>query len=504
MMPQDNLIQERIRKLNELRERGINPFPYSYKKDSNSEELKKRFEKLAAEEKTEEKVSLAGRIMQNRNMGKAAFVHIQDEQGRIQLYFREDDLGKEKYRLLRKVDIGDYIGIKGYIFKTKTGEVTVYIEDWEILSKSLKPLPEKHHGLKDKELRYRQRYVDLIMDQNVKEVFKKRSLMLKYIREFMDDRGYMEVETPLLQTQYGGASARPFITHINAWNMPMFLSISPELYLKRLIVGGFEKVYTICKNFRNEGVDQSHNPEFTMIEAYEAYTDYSGMMKLLEECYEYVAKKINGSTKVKHIIDEKEIKIDFKAPWPKMTMLEAIEEYVGIDASNMSTKDLMNFCDKKSLDYDRGASWGDLILTIFELAEEHIIQPTHICDMPKEGTPLCKRHREDERLNEQCEPIGLGMEIGNMYSELNDAQVQEEKFKEQVEKGRSGDEEAHPMDEDFVNALMVGMPPTGGIGWGVDRMAIFLTGVESIRDVILFPTMKPEVKEEKDKEKKKK
>lgn len=498
-MSTDPLVQERIRKLNEIKEKGINPYPYSYPKNTFANSLKEEYSKLKKEEKTKKKYKLAGRIMLLRNMGKAAFAHLQDESGRIQLYFREDDLGKEKYRLIRKVDIGDFIGVEGPVFKTKTGEVSIYVKNWTFLSKSIKSLPEKYHGLQDKELRYRQRYVDLVMNQNVKEVFKKRSLMIKYIREFFDKKGYIEVETPLLQTQYGGASARPFLTHINAWNMPMYLSISPELFLKRLIVGGFEKVYTICKNFRNEGVDASHNPEFTMLEAYAAYQDYNDMMKLTEECYEYVAKKVNNSTKVTHNVDGKKIVIDFKAPWPKMTMAQAIKKYVKIDVLKMDEKALKKICDSNKLEYEKNAAWGDLVLTIFELAEEHIIQPTHIYDMPKEGTPLCKRHRVDDRLNEQCEPIGLGMELGNLYSELNDPAMQEEEFRKQEEKSKSGNEEAQPTDEDFVNALKIGMPPTGGIGWGIDRMAILLTGVESIRDVILFPIMKPVEKEEKKK-----
>jgi lysyl-tRNA synthetase, class II len=353
-------------------------------------------------------------------------------------------------------------------------------------------LPEKFHGLKDKELRYRQRYVDLIMTPEVKEVFKKRSAIIKAIRNFMESRGFMEVETPLLQTQYGGASARPFKTHINAWNMPMYLSISPELYLKRLIVGGFEKVFTICKNFRNEGVDHKHNPEFTMIEAYQAYADYNDMMKLIEDCYEFCALEVLGTTKVKRVVNEKEVELDFKAPWPRLTMAEAIKKHISIDVDLMSVEDLKEFADKNKVEYKSTDGWGDLVLELFDLVESKIIQPTHIIDMPKEGTPLCKRHRDDARLNEQCEPIGVGMELGNMYSELNDPLVQETELKLQVEKGRGGDEEAHPMDEDFINAIKIGMPPTGGIGWGVDRMIMLLLEQEGIRDVIFFPTMKPE------------
>lgn len=498
---------EKLRKLNDLKEKGINPFPYKFNKDISINELLKKYSKLKKEEHTKDSYVVAGRIMQLRRMGKATFIHLEDETGKIQLYFRQDDIGKDSYKLLKKYDIGDIIGVKGEIFKTKTGEISIYVREHSILCKSLNILPEKYHGLQDKEIRYRKRYLDLIMNNDVKEVFIKRSQIIKCVRDFMYERGYMEVETPLLQTQYGGANARPFLTHINAWDMPMYLSISPELYLKRLIVGGFERVFTICKNFRNEGVDASHNPEFTMLEAYAAYEDYEDMMKLLEECFEYVALKVNGSTKVKHNFDGKEVEIDFKAPWPRMTCFKAIKKYLKIDVDKMDVKELSKFAKENKLEFAKDASWGDLISLIFdELVENKIIQPTHIYDRPKENSPLCKAHRKDKRLIEQNEPIGLGMELGNMYSELNNPIEQEKLFDEQVEKGRGGFEESHPMDHDFLECLSYGMPPTGGIGWGIDRMAILLTGVESIRDIILFPTMKPKTdeKEEKKKSSKKK
>lgn len=489
----DVLAKEKLRKLGEIKERGINPYPYSYDKKSKSVDIKSKWDdKLKEEEHSKEKTSVAGRIMTLRRMGKVTFTHIQDEDGQIQLYFRQDDIDKEKYKFLKKLDIGDIVGAEGEIFKTKTGEVSIAVEDYELLTKSINPLPEKYHGLKDKEARYRQRYTDLIVNPDVKEVFKKRSKIIKAIRDFMDEKGVMEVETPALQTICGGASARPFETHINAWNMPMYLSISPELFLKRLIVGGFENVFTICKSFRNEGVDATHNPEFTMFEVYRAYQDYNDMMKLTEDCYEYVSMKVNGTTKVKHIYNGEEVEIDFKAPWPKMTMAEAIKKYLDIDVLTMSQEELLDFANENNVEASGSMSWGELVLEIFELVEGKIIQPTHIYDMPKEGTPLCKRHRTDDRLNEQCEPIGLGMELGNMYSELNDPIMQEEEFKKQVEKGKAGDDEAHLMDKDFLNAIKIGLPPTGGLGFGVDRMAILMTGVESIRDIILFPTMKPE------------
>ena len=490
----DVLTQEKLRKLQEIRDMNINPYPHTYTRTHTAEEVHKSHESLAAEEHSGKKAKVAGRIMNLRRMGKATFMHLQDQSGKIQVYLREDALGKDPYKFLKKCDLGDIFGVEGEVFKTRTGEITISAENTVLLAKSTRPLPEKFHGLKDKELRYRKRYLDLIMNQDVKETFLKRSIMIKAIREFLQKRGDLEVEIPILQTQYGGASARPFKTHINAWNMPMYLSISPELYLKRLIVGGFDKVFTICKNFRNEGVDQSHNPEFTMIEIYEAYADYTDMMKLVEDCYEHACIAVNGTTKVKHIYDGKEVEIDLKAPWPRKTMAQAIKDVCDIDVLSMTAEELKEYCEDENIGYD-SSSWGHLVMGIFEDKVEHtIIQPTHIYDMPKEGTPLCKRHRSDDRLNEQCEPIGLGMELGNMYTELNDPHVQKKSLEEQAEQARGGDEEAHPYDADFVEAIETGMPPTGGIGWGIDRMAIVLTGAESIRDVILFPTMKPEEK----------
>ena len=331
----DQLIKDRIKKLAELKEQGINPYPHIYKPAKKSQELKKEYEVLKPGEETNEETSIAGRIILLRRMGKLTFITINDDQGKIQVVAEKNSLGND-YQLVKKLDIGDFIGAEGIIIKTKTGELSIKAKKIFLLAKNIRPLPEKHHGLQDKELRYRKRYLDLIMNPEVKEVLRKRSLINKYIREYMDSKGFLEVETPLLQTQYGGANARPFITHINAWDMRMYLSISPELYLKRLIVGGFEKVYTICKNFRNEGVDHSHNPEFTMMEAYQAYADYNDMMKLTEELYEYVALKVNGTTKVKRKFKDKIVEVDLKAPWPRKTMAEIINEELGIDVLRMS------------------------------------------------------------------------------------------------------------------------------------------------------------------------
>jgi lysyl-tRNA synthetase, class II len=492
MEDENKLVQEKISKLNEIRDIGANPYPYNFEKKDEAKKIQEKYASLAAEEKSDDDIKIAGRIMNLRRMGKATFMHIMDESGKVQIYIRKDDIGEDAYTLLKKSDIGDIIGVIGTIFKTKMGEISVYARSYEILCKSIRPLPEKYHGIKDKELRYRQRYVDLIMNEDVRELFKKRSIMVKAIREFMDKKGFMEVETPLLQTQYGGASARPFVTHINAWNMPMFLSIAPELFLKRLIIAGYEKVYTICKNFRNEGVDASHNPEFTMLEAYQAYADYDDMMQLIEEAYEYAATAVNGTTKVTREINGVATEIDFKAPWERMTTKEAIQKYLDIDVESMTADELKAFCKEQRLEYNEDDSWGKLVLNIFdELVECKIMQPVHIYDRPREGTPLCKIHRKDDRYNEQNEPVGLGMELGNMYSELNDPIRQKELFEEQLLQKEKGDDEAHPMDDDFLNALEIGMPPTGGIGFGIDRMAMLILGAESIRDVIFFPTMKP-------------
>jgi lysyl-tRNA synthetase class 2 len=498
------IVDERIKKIAALREDGINPYPHNFKdikKRELSEDIKEKFSKLKEEEKSGKDTVVLGRIMTKRSFGKLAFAKIQDPKGFIQVVIQKELTPEKTVELFKKVDTGDIVGIRGEVIKTKTSEISVLVKDLEILTKVISPLPTEHFGLQEKEERYRRRYLDLIMNPDVKKTMEMRSEIIRHIREFMHKRGFTEVETPLLQIQYGGASARPFKTHINAWDMPMYLSISPELYLKRLVVGGMEKVFTICKNFRNEGVDASHNPEFTMIEAYQAYGDYNDMMELMEECWEYCAKKVLGTTKIKTAYKGNEVEIDLKAPWPRITTQEAMKKYANIDICASSEEDLKKECKKHNLEYPENASWGELVEVLMDVIEEHIVQPTHVPDRAKEGTPLCKRHREDERFNEQCEPMGLGMELGNIYTELNDPELQENLLKEQSEKGRAGDEEAHPMDEDFINTIKTGLPPTGGIGWGIDRMAIIFTGVESIRDIILFPTMKPLNLEEEKKKK---
>jgi lysyl-tRNA synthetase, class II len=490
---EDNrLMKERVEKLNRLRELGINPYPYSFATTHESKGILKKYEKLKPEEKTSDKVRVAGRIMQLRRMGKATFMHIQDDKGKLQLYFRAEDIGDKTYELLKLLDMGDIIGVEGTVFKTKTGEVTVYASDFDILCKAVRPFPEKYHGLQDKELRYRKRYLDLIFNPESKDVFVKRSRMIDAVREFFRSRGFMDVETPSLQTIYGGANAKPFVTHINAWDMRMYLSISPELYLKRLLVGGFDKVFTICKNFRNEGVDRFHNPEFTMLESYQSYADYNDVMRLVEECFEHVCMKVNGTTKVKHVYNSQQVEIDFKAPWPRMTMVDALKGFAGVDVAGLDRAALAQLMINYNVEYEGDFTAGTAIQLLFEaLVEDKLIHPIHIIDHPKETTPLCKRHRGNPELIERFESYCLGAELCNAYSELNDPLVQRKLLEEQAAELRGGVEEAHPMDEDFVEAIEYGMPPAGGLGIGIDRMAIVLTGAESIRDVILFPTMKP-------------
>ena len=481
------LIAERLRKLDDLRKNGINPYPYKYNQTHHAQELLEKYKHLEKEHITNDTVSIAGRIMQLRRMGKITFMHVQDETGRLQVYAREDDLGKE-YDTLKLFDIGDIIGVNGTIFTTKTGEITVHTKQFEMLTKSIRPLPEKWHGLTDKEERYRKRYLDLAMNQDILSTFKKRSMLIKSIRTYFHNQGYHEVETPALQIIYGGANAKPFKTHINAWNMTMYLSISPELYLKRLIVGGFEKVFTICKNFRNEGVDKSHNPEFTMLEYYQAYADCNTVMTLFEECIANSCKELYGTTKIKN----GETELDFTTPWKRMTMIDAIKEFANIDVNKLSLKELEQELINYNITIDGEFSWGLAVQGLFEeLCEDKLIQPIHIIDHPKESTPLCKPHQTDNRLIERVESYCMGMEISNGYSELNDPLLQRTLLEEQAAELRAGLEERHPMDEDFIEAIETGMPPTGGLGFGVDRIAVILLGVESIRDVILFPTMKP-------------
>ena len=481
----NKLMKVRKEKLEELQAKGEDPFEITkYNRTHNSEQIKNNFEEL-----DQKYVSIAGRIVGKRIMGKASFCHIQDMQGKIQSYVSLNDLGEEKYKEFKTYDIGDIIGITGFVFKTRTEEISVHAKDVVLLCKALRPLPEKFHGLKDTDLRYRQRYVDLIVNPEVKETFIKRSKILKEIKNVLDSKGYVEVDTPILNTIPGGAAARPFITHHNTLDMDMYLRIANELYLKRLIVGGFDKVYEMGRMFRNEGISIKHNPEFTNIELYSPYEDYNDMMDMAEEIISTVAERVLGTTKITYQGTE----IDLTPKWKRITMIDSIKEVTGIDFNKIETdEDAKKVAKELKLEYEETMTRGQIINLVFEeKVEETLIQPTFICDYPVEVSPLTKRKVSDKRLTERFELFIGGREYGNAYSELNDPIDQYERFLKQVEAREAGDEEANMMDEDFINALEYGMPPTGGLGIGVDRLIMLLTDSASIRDVLLFPTMKP-------------
>ena len=482
----NQLMKVRREKLDKLKEEGKNPYKITkFNRTHLSQEIKENYEALE-----EKDVTVAGRIMAKRIMGKASFCHIQDSTGKIQSYVSINDLGEESYKEFKEYDIGDIIGITGFVFKTRTGEISIHAKQVTLLSKSLRPLPEKFHGLKDTDLRYRQRYVDLIMNPEVKDTFIKRAEIIKEIRKFMNEKGYMEVETPILTTVATGDAARPFITHHNTLDLQMYLRIAPELNLKRLIVGGYDKVFEIGKNFRNEGMDIKHNPEFTNMEFYSAYEDYNDMMKMAEELISTVAQNTLGTTTITYADKE----INLKPNWKKITMIEAIKEVTGVDFNTINTdEEAQAIAKEKGVQFEEIKNTrGHIINEFFEtFVEETLIQPTFVMDYPVEVSPLTKRKQEDPRLVERFELFIGGREYGNAYSELNDPIDQYERFLKQVEAKEKGDEEAGGMDEDFVHALEIGMPPTGGMGIGLDRLIMLLTNSDSIRDVLFFPTMKP-------------
>ena len=480
----NELIKVRRQKLADLQAAGKNPFEImKYDVTHHSKEIKDNFEELEGKE-----VAVAGRLMFKRVMGKASFCNVQDLQGGIQAYVARDEIGVESYQDFKKMDIGDIVGIKGKVFATKTGEKSIHAEEVILLSKSLKPLPEKFHGLTDTDTRYRQRYVDLIMNEESKEVFIKRSKIISKIRSYLDGQGFMEVETPMLVSNAGGASARPFETHYNALSEDVKLRISLELYLKRLIVGGLEKVYEIGRVFRNEGVDTRHNPEFTLMELYQAYTDYHGMMDLTENLYRYLAQEVCGGTKIQY----KDFEIDLGKPFERITMVDAVKKYSGVDFKEIKTlEEARAAAEEHHVEYEERHKRGDILNLFFEeFVEDKLIQPTFVMDHPVEISPLTKRKPEDPDYVERFEFFMNGWEMANAYSELNDPIDQRERFKAQEELLAQGDEEANTTDEDFLNALEIGMPPTGGIGFGIDRMVMLLTNSTAIRDVLLFPTMK--------------
>ncbi|KRQ86662.1 Lysine--tRNA ligase [Caloramator mitchellensis] len=486
----NELMKQRLLKLEELREKGQDPFLITkYDRTHTSKQVKEDYDVLEGKD-----VKVAGRLMTKRIHGKAGFSDINDRYGKLQLYVKIDDVGEEKLKAFKSLDIGDIIGVEGTVFKTKTGEISIHVKDFTLLTKALRPLPEKWHGLKDPDLRYRQRYVDLIVNQDVRETFFKRTKIISAIRRFLDERDYIEVETPVLSPIASGAAARPFITHSNALDIDLYLRIATELYLKRLIVGGFERVYEMGKNFRNEGIDIRHNPEFNMIELYQAYADYHDMMELTENLIAYVCMEVLGTTKVNYQGTE----IDFKPPWNRLTMKEAVKKYANVDFDSIKSDEearelarKLNVLDELKKDL-KDCSKGDILVAIFEThAEKHLIQPTFVLDYPVEVSPLTKKKPDDPMFTERFEAYVFGREVANAYSELNDPIDQKERFLQQLRERELGDDEAYMMDDDFINALEIGMPPTGGLGIGVDRIIMFLTDSYSIRDVILFPTMKP-------------
>lgn len=479
------VLQVRRDKLSELQKMGRDPFKISkYDVTHHSNEVIDQYDSLEGQ-----RVSLAGRIMSKRIMGKASFMHLQDQNGRIQAYVKRDDIGLDEYKLFKTYDIGDIVGIEGFVFKTKTEEVSVHVEKLVLLSKSLQVLPEKYHGLKDVDLRYRQRYVDLIVNPEVKDAFLTRTKALKALRSYLDERGFLEVETPILNTIAGGANARPFITHHNTLDIPMYLRIANELYLKRLIVGGFDKVYEMGRMFRNEGMDMKHNPEYTAIELYQAYADYKDMMDITENVISHMAEVATGSMKISYQGTE----IDFTPPWKRMTMEECVKEYAGVDFSEINTdEEALAIAREKGIEITPGMRRGEVINAFFEeFGEDKLIQPTFITHHPVEVSPLAKRNVEDPRRTDRFEAFANKWELANAFSELNDPIDQRGRFEDQVRKRELGDDEACEMDEDFINALEVGLPPTGGLGIGIDRVIMLLTNSTTIRDVLLFPTMKP-------------
>lgn len=491
----NQLMAQRRQKLQKLYQMNVNPYPYKFERTHTTKQVKEHFSELEGKY-----VQIAGRLMANRLMGKAAFCDLQDMHGRVQIFIKKDELGETAFEIYKLLDIGDIVGVGGPLFKTRTGEISVLVKELVVLCKSLRPIPvakEKEEDgqrvvydpFSDKELRYRQRYVDLIVNPEVKEVFIKRSKIITAMREFLNERGYLEVETPILQPLYGGASARPFVTDLNALKMRLYLRIANELYLKRLIAGGFEGVYEFAKDFRNEGMDRFHNPEFTQMELYVAYQDYHWMMELTENMISTIAQKVLGTMKITYQGQE----IDLTPPWRRLPLFEGIKQYAGVDLANLSDEELEEAADQLKITVEEGWGRGKIIDEIFgEYVEKHLIQPTFITDHPVELSPLAKKHRQKPGLVERFEPVIAGKEIGNAFSELNDPLDQRQRFEEQMRLRARGDEEAQVLDEDFLRALEYGMPPTAGLGIGIDRLTMLLTDQPSIRDVLFFPMMRPE------------
>ena len=481
------LMEQRREKLEEIRQLGVEPYPYKYSPTHTTEEIREQFAEVGDQPDETNSVRIAGRIMTRRDHGKSGFAHLQDGSGRLQIYVRQNAVGTEAYEIYRKLDVGDVIGVDGPVFRTRTGELTVLANAVDLLAKSLRSPPEKWHGLQNKETRYRQRYADLMMNPDVRQVFINRTRMIQAVREYLNQDGFIEVETPILQPVYGGATARPFTTHHNALDMPLYLRIANELYLKRLIVGGFDRVYEFSRDFRNEGIDHDHSPEFTMIELYQAYADYEDMMCLTENLLAHTAQTVLGTTQITY----KGESISLDPPWRRLTMIESIEEEAGLDVSALSDEALRNAAVDAGVELEGAVPRGKLIAELFEAhVEPNLVQPTFIYDYPIEISPFAKKKRGSEGFVERFEFFIARMEMGNAFSELNDPIDQRERFIEGAKKGE--DEDALMIDEDYLRALEYGMPPTGGLGFGIDRLAMLLTDQTSIRDVILFPQMRPE------------
>jgi lysyl-tRNA synthetase, class II len=482
--PLSELLLVRRRKMDALRERGIEPFGKKFETSHYSTEIADNFDSLEGRE-----VTIAGRLISIRSHGKATFAHLQDYRGQIQIYLRLDQVGQEKYEILELVDIGDFIGVSGEVFRTQKGEVTVKVTDYTYLAKALRPLPEKWHGLKDVELRYRQRYVDLIVNEEVRNTFIRRSRIISTMRELLNQWGFLEMETPIMQTIAGGALARPFVTHHNALDMKLYLRIATELHLKRLLVGGLDKVYEIGRIFRNEGISTIHNPEFTSMEIYQNYADYEDMMEITENLIYEIAKKVLGTG----IITFQGKELDLTPPWPRESMIDMVRKYAGVDFSQIpDDQAAFEAARKAGLELDKGMPWGEILYLFFEeFCEEQLLEPVFVTGFPIQVSPLAKKMESDPRLTLRFEAFISGWEIANAFTELNDPIDQRERFEQQLTKREAGDDEAHVMDDDFINALEYGMPPAGGLGIGIDRMVMLLTDNISIRDVILFPTLKP-------------
>jgi len=489
-----DIMAQRREKLDALAEQGLNPFHFTeFARTHQAQEILENFEALEGQT-----VKIAGRVMSRRGQGKVTFIHLQDVSGRIQAFFRFDDIGETLYERLKLVDLGDILGVEGYIFRTRTGEISVHVKSFDILSKALRPLPEKWHGLKDVETRYRRRYVDLIVNPEVRDTFIMRSRVIKTIRALLDGQSFLEVETPMMQAIPGGAAARPFVTHHNALDLDLYLRIAPELYLKRLIVGGLERVYEINRNFRNEGISTKHNPEFTMLEVYQAYANYGDMMRLSEEIFTTTALETRGTLQLTYQGQA----VDLTPPWKRIKLFDALREYGGVDTSKLfDFESAKTLCLAMGVHVDPRATLSTLVNNLFEeFVEPNLIQPTFITDFPTAISPLAKRRRDDAELTERFEIFITGREMGNAFSELNDPIDQRGRFEEQVREKNAGAEETHPMDEDYIRALEYGMPPTGGLGIGIDRLVMLLADAASIRDVILFPQLKPEKGETVDEE----